>query len=81
MRLILYPTGLFVFTFLLQLFFIIITERKRKTDKEVDCKNKRIVKKALIALVISLFFSSSTFGVLPIWFCSFIRIKRRALTL
>ncbi len=55
MRLILYPTGLFVFTFLLQLFFIIITERKRKTDKEVDCNNKRIVKKALIALVISLF--------------------------
>ena len=30
-------------------------KENEKTDKEVDCKNKRIVKKALIALVISLF--------------------------
>lgn len=46
MRLVLYPTSVFVLVFLLQIFFIIITERKQKNkqneaDKENGCKNKK----------------------------------------
>lgn len=54
MKLLLYPIIIFAITFLLQLFFIIITERNREADEEIRCKSKRIVKKVLIALVISL---------------------------